>query len=147
MNDSYKLAFLLPLSCLMLAGCSSPERGMLIGQWQIEKADKVLNRIDNNSNVSSDPDDTDSRGGRMLLVFHSSGKLQTMTQMGAIDRGKTGSWELLEFNRAAQTSRIRCVLNGQTTEHQIEWLADGNLKMVPPNMAGTLSKLEFRRVD
>lgn len=143
----YKLACLLPLACLMLAGCSSPERDMLIGQWQIEKAGKILNRIGNDPNDSADKMTTDDGAGRMLLVFHTSGELQTVTQMGAIDRGKTGSWELLEYNRLGETSRIRCVLNGQTTEHQIEWLTSGNLKMVPPNMAGTLTKLEFRRVE
>ena len=143
----YKFSCLLPLACLLLAGCSSPERDMLVGQWQIEKAGKILNRIANDPNEAADTKENDSSSGRMLLVFHSSGKLQTITQMGAIDREKTGSWELLEYDRLGETSRIRCVLNGQSTEHPIEWLTNGNLKMVPPNMAGTLTKLEFCRVE
>ncbi len=143
----YKFSCLLPLACLLLAGCSSPERDMLIGQWQIEKAGKILNRLANDQSESADKNHVDNGAGQMLLGFHASGELQTITQMGAIDRQNAESWELLEYNRAAQTSQIRCVLNGQSTEHPIEWLTNGNLKMVPPNMAGTLTKLEFCRVE
>ncbi len=137
---------LLILAC-MLAGCSSPEREMLIGQWQIEKAGKLMNRIGKGPAGSPADDLATMADNQMRLVFHRNGKLETVTQMGSIDRKKAGTWELLEFENADQTSLIRCTLNGQTTEHEIVWLANGNLKMVPPNMAGTLTKLEFRRAD
>ena len=120
---------------------------MLIGQWQIEKAGKLLNRIGKGPDVSPVDDLATMNDNQMLLVFHRNGKLETVTQMGSIDRKKAGTWELLEFEDADQTSLIRCILNDQTTEHEIVWLANGNLKMVPPNMAGTLTKLEFRRAD
>ena len=120
---------------------------MLIGQWQIEKAGKILNRIGKGSARLPADNLATMDDNQMLVVFHSSGKLETVTQMGEIDRKKTGTWELLEFESAEQTSLIRCTLNDQTTEHEIDWLANGNLKMVPPNMAGTLTKLEFRRAD
>ncbi len=136
-----------PVVCLLLAGCSSPERNMLIGQWQLEKAGKISSRIGNPPNEMTDDWSTEDYGGRMLIVFHSSGKLETISQLGAIDRNKTGSWELLSYDRSTRMSQVRCVLNDQTTEHEIDWLDNGNMKMVPPNMAGTLTKLEFSPVQ
>ena len=120
---------------------------MLIGQWKLEKAGRISNRIGNAPNEMTNDRSTEDYGGRMLIVFHSSGKLETVTQMGAIDRNKTGSWELLSYDRSTRTSQVRCVLNDQTTEHEIDWLDNGNMKMVPPNMAGTLTKLEFSPVE
>ncbi|MEE2826457.1 MAG: hypothetical protein VYE64_07495 [Planctomycetota bacterium] len=140
------IAMLLVSTC-MLAGCTSPEREMLVGQWRIEAAGKILNRIGQSASITPESSPEEVEQNQMLLVFHANGKLETITQMGAIDRKKTGTWELLEFREAAQTSFIRCNLNGQTTEHEVDWLTNGNLKMVPPNLAGTRIKLEFCRVD
>ena len=147
---SYRLqpACLIVLLTRLLAGCSSPERDMLIGKWQIEKPDKILKRIDNDDNQSADTNTVSQQGGgQMVLFFRSSGKLETKTTMWDEDYKKEGTWKLLDFDPGKQESLIQCVLNGQTTEHQVEWLKNGNLKMVPPNMAGTKAKLEFQRVD
>ena len=148
MSYHFQSACLLVFSSLLLAGCSSPERNMLIGKWQIKKPDKILKRIDNADTQSVDTNTVSPQGsGQMVLRFWFSGKLETNTKMWDEDYKKEGTWQLLGFDSKKRESLVLCVLNGQTTEHRVEWLENGNLKMVPPNMAGTKTKLEFERAD
>ena len=81
----------------------------------------------------------------MSLQFRSNGGLATVTNMGNINSEKTGSWEFLSFDEENQTMKIKCTLNLQETEHEIQFLSDSKIQLAPPNMAGLNQKLEFQR--
>ena len=40
---------------------------------------------------------------------------------------------------------ILCELFGQQTQHEVQFIEKDLIRLVPPNMAGTKSKLTFRR--
>ena len=81
----------------------------------------------------------------MMLVFYASGSLQTNTRMGDVNREKNGSWNVVEFDEEKSKMKIRCDLMGQQTEHEVRFIEEDLIRLVPPNMAGTKSKLTFRR--
>ncbi len=126
---------------LLLAGCGDRERQKLIGVWEIETADKLIDRVG-----GDDPPESDAVP--MTIEFGSRGQLVTTTQVGAIGKVKTGDWELIRSE--ADRSFVRCTLTGehigtQTSEVEIEWLDSETIKMTPPNMAGLRMKLRFSR--
>ena len=83
----------------------------------------------------------------MTIRFFHSGQLETKTRMGSVDSTKTGSWELIEYDEQQQRAIVRCQLYGQETEHEIELLEDGGIRMVPPNLAGLKTKIKFVRQE
>ena len=135
-------------SCLfLLAGCSDPQRSRLVGSWQLQKPEQISKRFANSDAPSADNSSESSFDNRMLIEFRRNGTLRTVTRIGNIDREKTGTWELLQFDEPDNRAMIRCEINSQTTEHEVEWLDSGALKMVPPNMAGTTTRLTFVRAN
>lgn len=137
------------LVVLLLAGCLGPHQSKIVGRWQLEDPDRISRRIGGDAPPISDieQEPRSDAGNRMLVEFRRGGGLRTVTQMGQIDREKTGTWQWVAFDEANNTATLRCTIQGETTELEIDVLEGGNLRMVPPNMAGTRRKLEFRRAD
>jgi len=135
-------ALFLVLVCFVFAfvGCyQDPVRAKLTGTWKIEHGDKLTNRVNQNEPGVEDPSE------RMMLAFSASGSLQTKTRMGEVIREKNGLWNVVEFDEDKEVMKIRCELMGQQTEHEVRFLEKDLIQLVPPNMAGTTSKLTFRR--
>lgn len=83
----------------------------------------------------------------MRIEFRRNGRLQTLTRMGKITPNpKQGTWKLISGDIASDGKiTIECNLLGQTTEHEIRFIDEDTIEMVPPNMAGTHQKLRFLR--
>jgi len=140
-----KIQFSMLLALLMLSFCScyqDPVRARLIGTWSIEHGEKLTKRVNQDQENAGEATDL---GQRMMLVFYSSGALQTKTQMGAVNREKNGSWNVVEFDEENSKMMICCELMDQQTEHEVQFIEEDLIRLVPPNMAGTKSKLKFRR--
>ena len=139
----------LVLSLPVLAGCADSNRAPLSGRWELATPEKLAGRLGPESQKgTAETADTGSAAGmKMVLEFGSWGELKTVTRVGAIDREKMGRWEVIE--RAPDGSRmtIRCTLNRQTTEHDVEFLEEDRIRLIPPNLAGTKGRLEFRRAN
>ncbi len=130
------LRFWILLALLVaVGGCGDPNRKLLVGLWQIKNQDKVERRI-------TDDFQDDSR---LTIEFRGGGKLLTVTRMGNIDTEKAGTWKMLSFDDENSKMQIECKLFDQTTEHEVEFLDEKTIKMIPPNMAGTTMKLKFER--
>lgn len=125
--------------CLLntFAGCGDPHRKRLVGLWELDHSERVEKRI-------ADADEFAS-ASKMTIRFGSGGKLSTVTKMGSIDGQKQGSWKFLEFDEETRVMRVECTIGMQTTEHEIEFVDEDQIKLVPPNMAGLSLKLNFRR--
>lgn len=135
---------LLALAMLSLVGCNQdPIRAKLIGTWKIEYGDKLTQRVNQDDELMASPED-DPRE-RMTITFYSSGSLKTQTRIGQVNREKNGSWELVSFDDEESQMNIRCELMDQQTEHKVQFIESDLIRLVPPNMAGTRSKLKFRR--
>ena len=115
----------------------------------MESAARLIDRI-GSADTTGIADETVPREGfesPMVIEFSANGDLKTETRIGAIDRIKTGTWDVVEWDEAARVMKIRCVLAGQESEHEIEFLEEGGIRLTPPNMAGTRTKLVFRRAN
>ncbi len=124
----------------LLAGCGDPNRAKIIGNWEIKTADKVLRRFkdkEQNSNAST--------ASRMRLEFRSGGTLKTSTHMGSIQGQKEGQWEWLSFDKDDSTAKLKITLGLQVTEHEVRFLDEQTIELVPPNMAGLDLKVQFVR--
>lgn len=81
----------------------------------------------------------------MTVRFFRSGVLETQTKMGSIDSKKNGTWEFVSLDEPGGIMKLKCVLAGQATEHEIEFIDSSKIKWIPPNMAGTTRQLTFER--
>ncbi len=146
MTNRTKFSTLLALIVLSLwsfCGCyQDPVRAKLVGTWGIEHGEKLTERVNQSAEKSGESTDLSER---MMLVFYASGSLQTNTRMGDVNREKNGSWNVVEFDEENSKMKIRCDLMGQQTEHEVRFIEEDLIRLVPPNMAGTKSKLTFRR--
>ena len=129
------------IACISLVGCGDVNRNKIVGTWGIEQADKVLKRIDS----QSESEDDSSVLPSMVIKFFRNGGLETVTKMGDVDRTKQGSWKFVSFDESTNTIQVSCDLMNQVTEHQIELVDSETIKLIPPNMAGTPMKLKFKR--
>jgi len=131
---------LLLLAALVLtSGCyQDPVRAKLSGTWKIEHGEKLTRRV-NEEAIADDPSE------KMVLSFFASGSLQTKTKIGGVVREKNGSWNVVDYDEEDSKMTVRCDLIGQQTEHEIRFIETDLIRLVPPNMAGTTSKLTFRR--
>lgn len=137
-----RFAFLLSSAfMILLAGCISTEQDKLAGVWQIEQAEEIADQI----NASEDEANNESLPPRMTIEFSNGGKLKTTTIMGEIDRTKEGSWSLVSYDETNQVSVIKCTIGLQETEHEVDWIDDNTIEIVPPNMAGVDMKLRFTK--
>jgi hypothetical protein len=134
---AWSAAFML---ALMLAGCGDPERDKIVGTWEIESANRIASRLKEAKEDSSNNNDN-----RMSVEFRSNGVLKTQTLMGTLHGQKEGTWTLMSFDEPSSTMRLKCVLEQQETEQEIEFLDEDTIQMVPPNMAGLEMKLRFKR--
>lgn len=144
-ETTQRISVLMLLACLLLAsvGCyQDPVRAKLIGTWKIEHAEKLSRRV-NQDAVEADPAEDISE--RMVLAFYASGSLKTKTRIGDVNREKIGSWKVVHFDEEESVMKISCELMGQQTEHEVRFIENDLIRFVPPNMAGTKSKLTFRR--
>ena len=122
----------------LLAGCNNSPQSKIIGQWQLDQANRVSNKI-------APPGQDDSDPPKMSVVFERSGRLKTVTQMGNIDSTKEGRWKWIAWDESKQVMQLECQLGLQTTQHAIEFEDDDSIRWIPPNMAGTTQKIRFVR--
>jgi len=129
-----------------LVGCGDSNRNRLIGQWGITAPETVMDRIDQADQPSDLPTQTEiSR--RMVLTFKRNGALNTKTRMGDVDQEKTGTWKLISFDGASRLMVISCEINTQTSEHEITFVDEDTIELVPPNMAGLTMELKFSKLN
>lgn len=121
---------------VLLAGCTNRTDKRLVGTWQIADAESISQRV--GADEHSDPPN-------MTIDFASSGLLTTSTKMGSIDSSKQGTWKITDSEESKNLLTIQCVLQTQTTEHEIQFLSDDLIEWIPPNMAGTTRKIRFER--
>lgn len=129
-----------------LAGCGDANRNRLVGQWGIAAPEAVMNRIDKNESDSEVPAETEI-SDRMVLTFKRNGVVHTRTTMGDIDQEKTGTWKLVSFDEASNLMAISCEINTQKSDHEITFVDEKTIKLVPPNMAGLKMKLKFSKLN
>ena len=123
--------------CLLLvSGCNDPVRSKIAGTWEVQKADRLGQRINQNQ---------DGAESRMRIIFESGGGLTTQTSMGEIQREKTGSWKLVSFDDQTNIMELVCDLGSGEVPTSVAYLDDDTIKLIPPNMAGTKTKLKFAR--
>ena len=137
---SWQTSWYFCLLLFLLAGCSDPNRMKLVGTWEIQEADNVADQID-----SLETTDPQTSAPKMSLQFLGSGQLKTVTVMGNINREKEGTWEFESFDEDSETSKITCTIGLQETSHEIRWIKDDVIELVPPNMAGVDLELQFKK--
>ena len=132
----------------MLAGCGDANRAKIVGTWGIEQADTVMSRINRSDSPTDDQYgelETNPGPPKMVLKFLRSGMLETSTNMGAVGQQKQGTWKMVAFDEATNQMTILCDIKNQESEHEVEFLDQETIKLVPPNMAGTKMKIKFKR--
>lgn len=135
----YKYRLLLaPFLACILIGCGDSNRAKIIGTWGIDQADTVMSRIQQSDEGNAD-------APKMIVRFRSTGKLETQTQMGDVAREKTGQWEFVSYDPESSSMTIACEIQTDRTEHEINFIDQDTIELVPPNMAGTKMKLRFKR--
>jgi hypothetical protein len=150
-----KLAFML-LATLLASGCQPsvpPPAKQLVGSWVLSQPERLADRI-NQANTGlprpeseSDEPVPDSGGSKMLLEFRANGSLRTVTDMGQLQQEKQGTWTFVSDSGGGKKLAIRCLLNQQTSEVEVEFIEPELISLVPPNMAGLNTKLTFRRTQ
>jgi len=146
-NKPVVVAFLLTavFACIF-TGCGDSNRNRLIGRWGIAAPEDVMERIDQAQPTNDLPTETEI-AQRMTLTFKRNGVLNTRTRMGEVDQEKNGTWKLISFDEASSVMAISCEINTQTSEHEITFVDETTIKLVPPNMAGLSMKLKFSKLN
>ena len=124
----------------LLAGCGDPNRAKIVGIWEIETPNKVMRRFKDNESAVGEP-----ASSRMRLEFLSGGIFKTSTSMGSVQGKKEGQWEWLSFDEQHSTAKLRFTIGLQVTEHDVLFLDDESIELIPPNMAGLDMKVRFSR--
>ena len=132
-------------ACTLL-GCGDSNRNQLVGKWGIAAPESVMKRIDQDQAGNELPTETEI-AERMTITFKRNGVLNTRTRMGEIDQEKTGTWEMISFDEPSGLMTISCEINLQTSEHEIAFVDENNIELVPPNMAGLKMKLKFSKFN
>ena len=131
------------LAVVLLAGCASETetRGRpLVGTWVLEDGDEVARRT-----ASTESFADEAKAARMQLKFASGGRLETRTNINAIDSRKAGTWQAIAYNESTKIMDIECNLDGQKSNCEVEFLGADQIKLNPPNMSGLNLKLVFKR--
>ena len=128
---------------ILMSGCGDANRKKIVGVWEIKRADTVLSRV--NQNKEDAEPDPDASAPRMALGFQNNGVLETVTRMGDVEQAKRGTWKFVEFNSESKKMTIECELLDQKTIHEVEFVDDTTIKLIPPNMTGVKMKIKFSR--
>ena len=147
MQSLLKVIFASLLACTLI-GCSDANRSKIIGTWGIQQADTVMERINEDGpDPTLDPGDFSVNPGppKMLIRFSWNGQLESSTKMGEIDQGKTGTWEFISYDASSDNMMVLCDIHNQQSEHEITFINPTTIKLVPPNMAGTRTKITFTK--
>ena len=150
-------AFALALPVLLSeTGCQSavPDSAKpLVGVWELSQAERLADRI-NQANAGlprpeaeSDEPNPDASSAKMILEFRADGTLRTITDMGQLQQQKQGTWGFVSDSDGGKKLAIRCLLNQQSSEVEVEFVEPDLISLVPPNMAGLNTKLTFRRTQ
>ena len=83
--------------------------------------------------------------GTMWLDFQANGWLETETDFPMARGRKKFRWRWLSFDEATGTARIECQREGETTTHDVVFMDDETIRLVPPNIAVLEIELVFRR--
>ena len=105
-----------------------------------------MERIDQVDQPSDLPTQTEI-SQRMVLTFKRNGVLHTKTSMGDVVQEKTGTWKLTSFDEASNLMAVSCEINTQTSEHEITFVDEDTIELVPPNMAGLTMELKFSKLN
>jgi len=149
--------FALMLSLTLLASGCQPSVPVpakpLVGTWVLSQPERLADRI-NQANTGlprpeaeSDEPVPGSGGSKMMLEFSANGSLRTITDMGQLQQEKQGTWSFVAGSNGGKKLAIRCLLNQQTSEVEVEFIEPELISLVPPNMAGLNTKLTFRRTQ
>ncbi|MFT7629192.1 MAG: hypothetical protein ACI87E_000189 [Mariniblastus sp.] len=141
------------LAAILLAGiftgCGESNRAKIVGTWKIDQADTLTRRMDRSSGsddaLESQAESEEDDSAKMLIQFLGSGELRTATNIGNMNVAKEGQWIFNSFDESANCMQVSCTLKGETTNHEIEFLDESSIKLIPPNMAGTKMKLKFKK--
>lgn len=147
MQPLFKVIFASVLACTLI-GCSDANRSKIIGTWGIQQADTVMERINEEGPAEAlDPDDFSVNPGppKMLIRFSWNGQLETSTKMGEIDQGKIGTWEFISYDESSDKMIVSCDIQSQESEYEVTFINPTTIKLVPPNMAGTRTKIKFTK--
>jgi|688.fasta_scaffold16903_9 hypothetical protein len=137
-------------------GCSTrlPESARkLVGTWELAQPERLAERInqlpEDSSLPAAEPEEQDAEpaGSGMVLEFRTDGTLQTKTALGQLQQQKQGTWQFISASADSRTLAIRCQLNQQSSEVEVEFLEGETISLVPPNLAGLNTKLRFRRAQ
>ncbi len=52
---------------------------------------------------------------------------------------------MVSYNESTNSMTIKCDIQMQESEHEITFVDQDTIELVPPNMAGTAMKLKFKR--
>ena len=132
-------------ACLLL-GCRDANRNQLVGRWGISTPEAVMKRIAQDQLSNELPGQTEV-SERMTITFKRNGVLNTRTRMGEVDQEKTGTWKMISFDKPSRLMTISCEINSQTSEHEIAFVDENTIRLVPPNMAGLKMKLKFSKFN
>lgn len=153
---------LLIVACLStLAGCGSglPEPARkLVGTWELVQPERLAERINQlppgielpaaePDEPVADEDATAPTGPGMVLEFRADGTLRTRTALGQLQQQKQGTWRFVSVSADGQKLAVRCVLNQQASEVEVDFVEPGVISLAPPNLAGLSTKLRFRRAQ
>lgn len=124
----------------------------LVGTWELNQPARLADRINQLPGglpqpkaESDDPVPADTT--RMSLEFRANGILVTRTNMGQLQQEKQGTWEFVAAAADGKKLAVKCLLNRQTTEIEVEFPESNAISLVPPNLAGLNTKLTFRRTQ
>lgn len=139
------LTLLAVIFACTFSGCGDTHKKKLVGTWEIAQIAEVADRVGQNDNGRELQSDKATGQSKMTITFGSGGDLETQTLMGAMNRKKNGTWKMTSYDTEASAMEISCEINTQTSEHEISFVDENTIELVPPNMAGLTMKLKFKR--
>ncbi len=140
-------------SCL--SGCSQPGASRLTGRWelvpprQIEQEHSESPPSDTTSADNQDLFDSVAGGstqGRMSLVFHASGSIETFTDFPMAQAQKSGRWTVVSYDPENNHCVVRFKIETEPMiEVPITFVGEDRILLIPPNIAVLEKQLLFQR--
>ena len=141
-----------------LLGCKARERQRLVGEWRSQQVEDIVGQVADKAQIDewintdklkqaagefSDKLGLGASVGSLKIIFHQNGKLETITDLPGINTNKQGTWDWISFDPKTRIAKIKCVLNGQETEHDVAFDSRKEIELIPPNLAGLSGKVKF----